>query len=142
MQQRISLITLGVKNLQRSRDFYVQKFGWKPIESDSEGVVFFQLNGFQLGLFPQEALADDAGVPSGSTGFSKFSLAYNVDSEQEVNELVAELEEKGVRVLKQPSKVFWGGYSSYIADPDDNLWEIAFNPFMTQDEVETTAGKL
>lgn len=134
MEQRLTLITLGVRNLQRAREFYQNVFGWQPIENDSEGIVFFQLNGMQLALFPQESLADDAGVSPEGSGFKKFSLAYNVRSEQEVDELVAELEEKGATVLKRPEKVFWGGYSSYISDPDDNLWEIAYNPFLLPDE--------
>lgn len=134
MEQRITLITLGVKNLQRSKDFYQNIFGWEPLESSNESIVFFQLNGLQLALFPQESLADDAGVESDGKGFRGFSLAYNVRSEQEVDALVSALEAKGVRVLKQPEKVFWGGYSSYIADPDENLWEIAYNPFLPLDE--------
>lgn len=134
MEQRLTLITLGVRNLQRAREFYQSVFGWQPTENNSEGIVFFQLNGMQLALFPQESLADDAGVSPEGSGFKKFSLAYNVRSEQEVDELVAELEEKGATVLKRPEKVFWGGYSSYISDPDDNLWEIAYNPFLLPDE--------
>ncbi|SIT79640.1 hypothetical protein SAMN05444128_0771 [Pontibacter indicus] len=130
MEQRITLITLGVRNLQRSREFYQQVFGWQPLESSTESIIFFQLNGIQLALFPQESLADDAGLEADGKGFKSFSLAHNVRSEQEVDELIAELESKGVKVLKQPEKVFWGGYSSYIADPDDNLWEIAYNPFL------------
>ena len=133
MEQRITLITLGVKNLQRSRDFYINIFGWKPLETSNESILFFHLNGIQLALFPQESLADDAGVPADGKGFRGFSLAHNVRSEKEVDELVASLEAKGVTVLKQPEKVFWGGYSSYIADPDDNIWEIAYNPFMPLD---------
>ena len=134
MEQRITLITLGVRNLQRSKDFYQNIFGWQPLESSNKSIVFFQLNGIQLALFPQESLADDAGVEADGKGFRGFSLAYNVRSEKEVDELIASLEEKGVKVLKQPEKVFWGGYSSYVADPDDNLWEIAYNPFLTMDE--------
>jgi catechol 2,3-dioxygenase-like lactoylglutathione lyase family enzyme len=138
MEQRITLITLGVKNLQRSKDFYQNIFGWHPLQSSNESIVFFQLNGIQLALFPQESLADDAGVPADGKGFRGFSLAYNVRSEKEVNELVAALDAKGVKVLKHPEKVFWGGYSSYIADPDDNLWEIAYNPYMPMDEKGNT----
>ena len=134
MEQRITLITLGVKNLQRSREFYQQVFGWQPVGSSTESIIFFQLNGLQLALFPQESLADDAGLEADGKGFKSFSLAYNVRSEKEVDDLVAELAGKGARVLKQPEKVFWGGYSSYIADPDDNLWEIAYNPFLPLDE--------
>jgi catechol 2,3-dioxygenase-like lactoylglutathione lyase family enzyme len=140
MEQRITLITLGVKNLQRSKDFYQNILGWQPLESSNESIVFFQLNGIQLALFPQESLADDAGVAADGKGFRGFSLAYNVRSEKEVDDLVAALEEKGVKVLKQPEKVFWGGYSSYIADPDGNLWEIAYNPFMPMDEKGNTGS--
>jgi uncharacterized protein len=134
MEQRITLITLGVRNLQRSKDFYQNIFGWQPLESSNERIVFFQLNGIQLALFPQESLADDAGVEADGKGFRGFSLAYNVGSGQEVDELFASLESKGVQVLKQPGKVFWGGYSGYVADPDDNLWEIAYNPFLPLDK--------
>ncbi|TXK29668.1 VOC family protein [Pontibacter qinzhouensis] len=133
MEQRITLITLGVKNLQRSRDFYKHVFGWQQTEASTDSIIFMQLNGIQLALFPQESLADDAGVAADGKGFRGFSLAHNVRSEKEVDELVAQLEHKGARVLKRPEKVFWGGYSSYIADPDDNLWEIAYNPFLPLD---------
>ncbi|RDV13994.1 VOC family protein [Pontibacter diazotrophicus] len=140
MEQRLTLITLGVTNLQRSKAFYQNVFGWQPTALSTEAVVFFQLNGLQLALFPQESLADDAGVPADGKGFRRFSLAYNVQSEQEVDELVASLEAKGAKVLKQPEKVFWGGYSSYIADPDENLWEIAYNPFIPLEKDEVGAS--
>lgn len=112
-------------------------FGWQPAASSTDGIVFFELNGIQLALFPQEALADDAGVAAEGKGFRGFSLAHNLGSEQEVDELVASLAAKGVKVLKQPEKVFWGGYSSYVADPDDNLWEIAYNPFLPLEDTKT-----
>jgi uncharacterized protein len=134
MQQRLTLITLGVSDLQRSRKFYQECFGWTPLEGSDEHVVFFQLNGLQLALFPDHALAEDAGVDADGSGFRKFSLAYNVRSEKEVDDLVAALELKGVKVIKTPQKVFWGGYSSYVTDPDGILWEIAFNPFMELDK--------
>ena len=130
MDQRITLITLGVSDLKRSRAFYEDKFGWKALPHSSDDVVFFQLNGIQLGLFPDHVLAEDANVDARGSGFRKFSLAYNVRSEKEVDDVVAALEGKGVTVLKRPQKVFWGGYSSYVADPDGNLWEIAFNPHL------------
>ena len=140
MEQRLTLITLGVTNLQRSKAFYQNVFGWQPSSSSTEGIVFFELNGIQLALFPQESLADDAGVPADGKGFRRFSLAHNVRSEQEVDELVATLEGRGARVLKRPEKVFWGGYSSYIADPDENLWEIAHNPFLPLEGKEIGAS--
>jgi catechol 2,3-dioxygenase-like lactoylglutathione lyase family enzyme len=134
MQPRVTLITLGVSDLKRSRDFYQNIFGWTPLPMSNDHVVFFHLNGILLSLFPDHSLAEDAGVAAKGTGFKKFSLAQNLRSEKEVDELIAELESKGVKIIKRPQKVFWGGYSSYIADPDDNLWEIAFNPFMALDE--------
>lgn len=138
MEQRLTLVTLGVKNLQRSKDFYEKVFGWKPTAASTDGIIFFQLNGIQLALFPQESLAYDAGVPADGKGFRRFSLAHNVRSEKEVDELVAHLEDKGATVLKRPEKVFWGGYSSYIADPDENIWEIAYNPFLPLNDAGDT----
>lgn len=131
MEQRITLVTLGVSDLKRSRAFYEEKFGWEALPSSSDDIVFFSLRGgLQLGLFPELELAKDAEVDAKGSGFRKFSLAYNTRSEKEVDDLVADLEKKGVRVLKRPQKVFWGGYSSYVADPDNNLWEIAYNPYL------------
>jgi catechol 2,3-dioxygenase-like lactoylglutathione lyase family enzyme len=133
MQQRITLITLGVSNLVRSRNFYENSFGWKPLPNSDDNIVFFQLNGLQFALFPDHALAEDAGIEPDGKGFKKFSLAHNVRSEKEVDDLVASLRSKGVTILKEPQKVFWGGYSSYVTDPDGNLWEIAYNPYMELD---------
>ena len=130
MEQRITLITLGVSDLNISRAFYGEKFGWKPLPSSTDDVVFYQLNGIQLALFGDRALAEDAGVNPAGSGFRKFSLAYNVRSEEEVDRLVNDLERRGVTVVKRPQKVFWGGYSSYVTDPDQNLWEIAYNPYL------------
>ena len=130
MEQRITLITLGVSDLNISRAFYGEKFGWKPLPSSTDDVVFYQLNGIQLALFGDRALAEDAGVNPAGSGFRKFSLAYNVRSEEEIDRLVNDLERRGVTVVKRPQKVFWGGYSSYVTDPDQNLWEIAYNPYL------------
>ena len=134
MEQRLTFITLGVNNLEVSRTFYEKVFGWKPDPSSSGDVVFFKLNGIMLSLFPREELANDAGVSSKGSGFKPFSLAYNVRSEKEVDEIVADLKSKGVVVLKSPQKAFWGGYTSYVADPDGNLWEIAYNPYIEFDK--------
>ena len=87
-----------------------------------------------LSLFPREELAKDSEVSSAGNGFRSFSLAYNVRSEQEVDELISKLKSKGVTVLKSPQKAFWGGYTSYVADPDGNLWEIAYNPYLPLDQ--------
>jgi uncharacterized protein len=130
MEPRLTLITLGVSDVSRSTKFYEEIFGWKKLPSSNEHISFFQLNGIQLALFGDEALAEDAGVAAEGKGFRKFSLAHNMRSEKEVDDLVSSLKAKGVKVVKQPQKVFWGGYSSYVQDPDGILWEIAFNPYL------------
>ncbi|MFK7904471.1 MAG: VOC family protein [Chitinophagales bacterium] len=135
MEQRLSIITLGVENLQEAEKFYLEKFGWTKSPQSSDNITFLQLNGLKLALYPREKLAEDAGIEAAKNGFNGFTLAYCTRTEEEVDDLFADFEAKGVRILKRPEKVFWGGYSGYIADPDGNLWEIAFNPFLKIDEV-------
>lgn len=130
MEQRITFFTLGVNDLQVSTGFYETIFGWKRSPMSSENIVFFELNGIYLSLYNRKALAEDATVNEAGSGFKGFTLAYNVGSEKEVDELIEDLRNKGVTIVKEPQKVFWGGYSSYISDPDGNLWEIAFNPYL------------
>jgi catechol 2,3-dioxygenase-like lactoylglutathione lyase family enzyme len=132
LQQRLTFITLGVKDLQRVKDFYITQFGWKT-EHDSEGIVMFRLNGFLLSLFSIDALAEDAGVPNDSGRFKGLTLGYNVGSIAEVDALFTGFAAKEVKVVKAPEKAFWGGYRGYIADPEGNLWEIAWNPYMELD---------
>lgn len=138
MEQRLSIIGLGVEDLSKSSDFYENKFGWKKTSSSTEEIVFLQLNGILLSLYSREKLAEDAGVNPKGSGFNSFSLAYCTRSEKEVDEFIENLEKKGVDIIKRPEKVFWGGYSSYVADPDGNLWEIAYNPFLAMDEKGNT----
>ncbi len=133
MEQRLTIITLGVSDLKKSAEFYESKFGWRKTDSSNEMISFFQLNGILLSLFEKDKLAEDAGVNPEGSGFKGFTLSYNTRSEQEVDELVYQLRNNGVEVVKEPQKVFWGGYSSYIADPDGNLWEIAYNPYLILD---------
>jgi hypothetical protein len=130
MEQRITFFTLGVNDLQVSTGFYENTLGWKRSPMSSENIVFFELNGIHLSLYNRKALAEDATVNEEGSGFKGFTLAHNVGSEKEVDDLINELRNKGVTIVKEPQKVFWGGYSSYIADPDGFLWEIAFNPFL------------
>ena len=135
MKQHLHIITLGVQDLETSKKFYSETLGWK-ISRPQEGIAFFQAGGVVLALFPREDLAKDALVDS--TGLDHdsagFTLAYNAGSEAEVDEIINELRSKGVKIVKEPQKVFWGGYSSYFADPDDNRWEVAYNPFFPFDE--------
>lgn len=132
MDQRLSLITLGVTNLKKMRDFYTNQFGWQPMQETGD-IVFFKLNGILLALFPTDELAADAGVPSDGSGFRGITLAHNLNSEEAVDQLFEKLSARGVKVVKRPEKVFWGGYSGYVADPENNLWEIAYNPFLELD---------
>jgi len=130
MKSVISMVTLGVKDLQISTTFYQQGLGLVRREFESEGVAFFQLAGAWLSLFPRDELAKDAGVAADGSGFRAVSLAQNVASEQEVDEVLALAVKAGGTLIKPGQKVFWGGYSGYFSDPDGHLWEIAFNPFM------------
>ena len=93
-----------------------------------------------LSLYPRDKLAEDAGVDPAGSGFNALSLAYNTKSKEEVDSLFREFEEKEVTIVKKPEEVFWGGYSGYVCDPDDNLWEIAYNPFLEMDEEGNTLG--
>jgi uncharacterized protein len=134
MNQHLHLVTLGVRDFETSRKFYRDTLGWKPSGSSGEDVTFFQAGGVVLSIYPREKLAEDAQIEPQGNGFAGFTLAYNAQSESEVDEIISELKSKGVKILKEPQKVFWGGYSSYFADPDGNCWEVAYNPFFPFDE--------
>lgn len=129
MNPRMSMITLGVTDLERSIRFYRDGLGLPQLESPPS-VAFFPLNGTWLGLYDREALAEDAGVPADGQGFRGVAIAHNLKSEEAVDQLMAEAVAAGATEVKKPQKVFWGGYSGYFADPDGHLWEIAHNPFM------------
>lgn len=129
MDQRLSLITLGVDDLARSRAFFEQGLGWTPA-SASEGVCFYQLPGLALGLFGREDLAQDAKRPIDGR-FSGVTIAINGRSRQEVDAMFAEALAAGATAVKAPEEVFWGGYSGYFADLDGHTWEVAHNPGCT-----------
>jgi catechol 2,3-dioxygenase-like lactoylglutathione lyase family enzyme len=140
MDQRLTIITLGVRDVRKATSFYENVFGWKKTASSNKDISFFHLNGMELALFDKTALAEDARVSPVGKGFKNFTLAYNAKSATEVDSLFATLTAKGAKPLKKPEKTSWGGYSCYIADPDDNLWEIAHNPFLPLDEKGNTTG--
>ncbi|CAN5366764.1 VOC family protein [soil metagenome] len=127
MDQRISLITLGVADVSASRAFY-QRIGWKESSISNEHVAFFQVGGMIFSLYGREHLAADAKQPAEGTGFSGFALAHNVASKAKVDAVLAEAEAAGAKILAPAEEKFWGGYSGYFADPDDHAWEIAWNP--------------
>ena len=135
MHPSLSLITLGVTDVDRSLAFYKDTLGWKTDAKPGDPVAFFPLSsGVVLGLFGRNALAEDAKVKKDGKGFAGFSLAQNLSSKAEVDALFAELKAKGVHISKPPEDVFWGGYSGYFTDPDGYLWEVAWNPFWTVQE--------
>ena len=128
MEQRVSIITLGVADLKRSREFY-ERLGWRQSPAGSDGIVFFQAVGVALALFPRSELAKDANVSDSAPAFSGFSLAYNARSREDVDAVLAEAVAAGAMLLKPAQEAFWGGYSGYFSDPDGFLWEVAWNPF-------------
>ena len=130
MQQRLTIVGLGVNDLARANEFYENTFGWTKLPSSNDNITFMQLNGILLSLYPKDKLAEDAGVSPEGSGFKAFTLAYNTHSKEEVDTIFRDLDSKGVKIVKAPEEVFWGGYSGYIADPDENLWEIAYNPYL------------
>jgi hypothetical protein len=129
MEPRITMITLGVADLDRAIRFYRDGLGL-PLREGSEGVAFFETRGTILSLYPRDALAEDATVPSTGSGFRSFSLAHNVASPEDVDRTLAETVGAGATLVKPGQKVFWGGYSGYFADPDGFLWEVAWNPYL------------
>lgn len=131
MDQILSLVTLGVADLARSRRFYVDGLGWAPA-MENEGVIFFDMGGCILGLFGRDALAEDMGRACEGTG--AYSIAHNVADRAAVDAAIAAAEAAGATVLKRPVDVFWGGYAGYFADPDGHAWEVAWNPHWTIDE--------
>jgi catechol 2,3-dioxygenase-like lactoylglutathione lyase family enzyme len=134
MRQKLSLITLGVRDLERAVVFYRDGLGWKPSSASGGDVVFFPMGGIVLSLYPRDKLAEDALVDPGGEGFSGITLAYNTKSKAEVDEVLKTVEALGARIVKTAGDVFWGGYSGYFADPDGHLWEVAWNPFFGFDE--------
>ncbi|MCC6303991.1 MAG: VOC family protein [Rhodobacteraceae bacterium] len=125
--QRVTLITLGVADLPRSRAFY-GRLGWREAQA-SEGIVVFQLAGQALALFGREALAADQGRPGAALGTGAMTLAQNFATRAAVDAAHAAALAAGATALKPPEEVFWGGYSGYWSDPDGHVWEVAMNPF-------------
>jgi catechol 2,3-dioxygenase-like lactoylglutathione lyase family enzyme len=138
LEQRLSLITLGVADLDRAFTFYTDVLGWTP-EGDNPGIVFFNLGGYLLALYPHSGLAEDMTLEAGPggtapQGYRGFTLAYITRSREEVDAIFAKLKAAGATILKSPQQVFWGGYSGYFLDPDGHAWEIAHNPFKVIDD--------
>lgn len=134
MKARLNIVTLGVKNLQKSSEFYQKALGWQPTKDSDDKIVFFNHHGIILGLYPLNKLAEDANVSAERSGFPGFTLAINLDKKEKVDELHTNVMANGGTELVAPRETFWGGYDSYFADPDGNAWEIAWAPFWQFDE--------
>jgi catechol 2,3-dioxygenase-like lactoylglutathione lyase family enzyme len=132
MQPRVSLVTLGVADLPRSRAFY-EALGWRSDSKPEDGVVFFQSGEMVFGLWSREELAKDSEVVDGG-GWGGITLAYNVGSPADVDAFLAKARDAGARVAREGGATFWGGYNGVIIDPDGHPWEIAHNPFWTLGE--------
>jgi catechol 2,3-dioxygenase-like lactoylglutathione lyase family enzyme len=136
MKPRITLITLAVEDLERSLAFYRDGLGFSTkgivgTEFEHGAVAFFDLQpGLQLALWPRVHLAYDAGLPAGPGSATEFSLAHNVNSPAEVDEVMEQATRAGARIVKPAQRTFWGGYAGYFQDPDGHLWEVAWNPAM------------
>ncbi len=130
MEQRLSVVTLGVADLARARRFYEQGLGWRRA-NESEEIVFYQIGGVVLALYPRAALAEDAQLFDAGRGFGGITLAYNVREREQVDAVLKEAAAAGATILKSAREVFWGGYSGYFADPDGHPWEVAWNPHWT-----------
>ena len=134
MKPRLNIVTLGVKNLQKSKTFYKNALNWEPAAGSDENIVFFNHEGIVLALYPVDKLAEDAGVSSKRTGFSGVTLAINLDSKEAVDAAYQKAVGNGATSQVEPRETFWGGYDAYFADPDGHLWEIAWAPFWEFDE--------
>jgi predicted lactoylglutathione lyase len=129
MEQRLSLITLGVTDLAQARDFY-ERLGWTTGAAPADDVVFFQAGGMIVALWDRATLAQDSCV-SDSGGWGGITLAYNTRSQEEVDAVIAEAREAGATIGRDPAETFWGGYSGVFIDPAGHPWEVAYNPRWT-----------
>jgi uncharacterized protein len=132
MDQRLSVVTLGVSDLRRARAFY-EALGWKTGAEPDDDVVFFQAGGLVVSLWSRESLAEDSAVAD-SGGWGGITLAHNVGSPGEVDAVIAEAEAAGATIGRPGAETFWGGYSGVFIDPDGHPWEVAHNPHWTLEE--------
>lgn len=129
MEQRISVITLGVADVNRAAAFY-RALGWQPVPDDNDDVLFFQAGGLVFALWGRDQLAEDS-VVQDSGGWGGVTFAHNVRSAEEVNAVIDEARKAGATIGREPATTFWDGYSGVFIDPDGHPWEVAHNPGWT-----------
>jgi catechol 2,3-dioxygenase-like lactoylglutathione lyase family enzyme len=134
MKPRLNIVTLGVKDLQKSKEFYKNALGWEPGKGSDDNIAFFNHLGIILALYPIDKLAEDTGISAERSGFPGVTLAINQDSKEAVTEIFNQAIENGAKALIEPRDTFWGGFDAYFADPDGYAWEIAWAPFWEFDE--------
>lgn len=139
MRPRLTVLTLGVDDLDRAVKFYRDGLGWHTEgivgrEFEHGAVAFFDLQGgLRLAVWPRASIAHDTGLPPGAPNQTEITLGYNVNKRQEVDAAMEQAKRAGARIVKPASQTFWGGYAGYFQDPDDHVWEVVWNP---QFEVE------
>jgi len=139
MQQRLTMVTLGVKDVARARAFY-EALGWRAARDSNEHIAFFDLGGIMLALYGMASLRDDLGTDAPSVTPGPATLAHNVADKAAVDRILAEAEAVGARIVRPATDQFWGGYSGQFADPDGHYWEIAWNPHWPLDETGRLDG--
>ncbi|HXB16581.1 MAG TPA: VOC family protein [Solirubrobacteraceae bacterium] len=132
MEQRVSLVTLGVEDLTRARGFY-EALGWRSGAAPADDVVFFQAGGMIVALWGREQLSEDSAVEDRG-GYGGVTLAYNARGREEVDAVIEQARSAGARIGREPAETFWGGYSGVFVDRDGHPWEVAHNPHWTVDE--------
>ncbi|PPT10823.1 Lactoylglutathione lyase [Geitlerinema sp. FC II] len=132
MKPNITIITLGVSDLDRAIAFYQNGLGFPLQENSSENIAFFKTQGTTLALYPRDKLAEDITIEDTGSGFSGFTLAHNVSSPEAVDATLNEAVKAGATLIKPGQNVFWGGYSGYFADPDGFYWEVAWDPYLSE----------
>jgi predicted lactoylglutathione lyase len=133
MEQRITLVTLGVNDLVKSTGFF-EALGWRRSVRRAEAVAFFQCGGVAISLYPRSKLAADAHIPPDGEGLEGFTIAYNTREKADVDAVLAEAKSAGATIVKPAQEAFWGGYSGYFRDLDGHLWEVAWNPGFALDD--------
>lgn len=132
MESRLSVITLAADDLTVMREFYGEKIGWKPV-AENQDIVFYKMNGFLLSICKKKDLAGFIGLEPEGNGFRAFTFGYNVSSKEEVDQQYERFKANGVKLLKEPTETPFGAYFFYFSDPENNVLEIAFNPFIPLD---------